>query len=86
MQIKVPNVVNNRSTDGFVILSEGSESKDLLPSPRSTVKSRERFFDCALRAPLRMTAWVDCSLRPQGALALPSREGGSRSETGELKT
>ena len=25
-------------------------------------------------------------LRPQGALALPSREGGSRSETGELKT
>ena len=25
-------------------------------------------------------------LRPEGALALPSREGGSRSETGELKT
>ena len=25
-------------------------------------------------------------LCPEGALALPSREGGSRSETGELKT
>ena len=25
-------------------------------------------------------------LRPEGALALPNREGGSRSETGELKT
>ena len=55
MRIKVPNVANNRSTNGFVILSERSESKDLLPSPRSTVKSPERSFDYALRAPLRMT-------------------------------
>ena len=39
----------------FVILSERSESKDLLRSPRSTVKLPERSFDCALRAPLRMT-------------------------------
>ena len=55
MRIKAPNVANNRSTYGFVILSERSESKDLLASPRSTVKSPERSFDCALRAPLRMT-------------------------------
>ena len=55
MRIKVPNVANNRSTYGFVILSEGSESKDLLRSPGSTVKSPGRSFDCALRAPLRMT-------------------------------
>ena len=55
MRIKVPNVANNRSTDGFVILSEGRESKDLLPSFRSTAKSPERSFDYALRAPLRMT-------------------------------
>ena len=55
MQIKVPSIANNRSTNGFVILSERSESKDLLPSPRSTVKSPERSFDYALRAPLRMT-------------------------------
>ena len=55
MRIKVPNVANNRSTNGFVILSERSESKDLLRSPSSTVKSPERSFDCALRAPLRMT-------------------------------
>ena len=61
MRIKVPNVANNRSTNGFVILSERSESKDLLPSPRSTVKSRERSFDCALRAPLRMTYGSDIS-------------------------
>ena len=55
MRIKVPNVAYNRSTNGFVILSERSESKDLLRSPSSTVKSPERSFDCALRAPLRMT-------------------------------
>ena len=55
MRIKVPNVANNQSTYGFVILSERSESKDLLRSPSSTVKSPERSFDCALRAPLRMT-------------------------------
>ena len=61
MRIKVPNVAYNRSTNGFVILSERSESKDLLPSPRSTVKSRERSFDCALRAPLRMTYGSDIS-------------------------
>ena len=55
MRIKVPNIANNRSMYGFVILSEGSESKDLLPSPRSTVSLPERSFDCTLRAPLRMT-------------------------------
>ena len=55
MRIKVPNVANNQSTYGFVILSERSESKDLLASPSSTVKLPERSFDCALRAPLRMT-------------------------------
>ena len=61
MQITIPNVANDCSTNGFVILSERSESKDLLPSPRSTVKSRERSFDCALRAPLRMTYGSDIS-------------------------
>ena len=55
MRIKAPNVANNRSTNGFVILSERSESKDLLRSFRSAVKSPGRSFDCALRAPLRMT-------------------------------
>ena len=55
MQIKVPNVASNWSTNGFVILSERSESKDLLRSMRSTVSLPERSFDCALRAPLRMT-------------------------------
>ena len=55
MGIKVPNIANNQTTNGFVILSERSESKDLLPSPRSTVSLPERSFDCTLRAPLRMT-------------------------------
>ena len=55
MRIKVCNVTNNRSTNEFVILSERSESKDLLRSPSSTVNLPERSFDCALRAPLRMT-------------------------------
>ena len=51
--------------NGFVILSERSESKDLLRSLRSTVKSPERSFDYALRAPLRMTTFFLSSLLPK---------------------